>query len=395
MLTVVAIAVIAIVFGGGWVVATRFQSPAQRAAAAAPPAAPVLTSEVKRGDLAQTVNAQASVRPASTAGVPLTPPDGLAVVTGTPTTTGATVTAAQVVLEINGRPVIALPGSFRFYRDLRVGDSGPDVRQLQAALRDAGFSVAIDGRFGPGTEQAVRALYQRTGYPVPTAESPVVEGSAPDASSAEAAASNSAADAASALPGTFVPQASANPKTTAMVTAAELVVAPALPARLESAPRVGEVIDGDANIGFAGGDLIARADVAESVIGSITTKTIASLTPPGGTPIPARVTRVTPPAQPGDNGSVTLAPEAGLLDESLAGKSVLTTFTVAAIASDALIVPASAVQSHGDARFVLKREPNGDLTEVPVTEIGSLAGRSAVHPDSRGTLSEGDAVRTG
>jgi peptidoglycan hydrolase-like protein with peptidoglycan-binding domain len=41
-------------------------------------------------------------------------------------------------------------------RALRAGASGPDVRELQKALRKAGFSVKVDGQFGPTTVRAVK-----------------------------------------------------------------------------------------------------------------------------------------------------------------------------------------------------------------------------------------------
>jgi peptidoglycan hydrolase-like protein with peptidoglycan-binding domain len=41
-------------------------------------------------------------------------------------------------------------------RALRAGASGQDVRELQKALRKAGFSVKVDGQFGPTTVRAVK-----------------------------------------------------------------------------------------------------------------------------------------------------------------------------------------------------------------------------------------------
>jgi peptidoglycan hydrolase-like protein with peptidoglycan-binding domain len=41
-------------------------------------------------------------------------------------------------------------------RALRAGASGTDVRELQRALRKAGFGVKVDGRFGPSTVRAVK-----------------------------------------------------------------------------------------------------------------------------------------------------------------------------------------------------------------------------------------------
>ncbi len=50
---------------------------------------------------------------------------------------------------------------------LRRGASGTTVRQLQAALKEAGHDPGpIDGHFGPATEAAVRAFQQEKGIAV-------------------------------------------------------------------------------------------------------------------------------------------------------------------------------------------------------------------------------------
>lgn len=46
---------------------------------------------------------------------------------------------------------------------LRNGDTGADVRELQARLISAGYSVERDGWFGDNTEAAVRAFQRRVG----------------------------------------------------------------------------------------------------------------------------------------------------------------------------------------------------------------------------------------
>src|SRR4051794_41728101 len=48
-------------------------------------------------------------------------------------------------------------------RALRAGASGSDVRELQKALRKAGFSVTVDGQFGPTTVRAVKR-FQRAAH---------------------------------------------------------------------------------------------------------------------------------------------------------------------------------------------------------------------------------------
>jgi peptidoglycan hydrolase-like protein with peptidoglycan-binding domain len=52
-------------------------------------------------------------------------------------------------------------------RALRRGASGPDVRELQKALRKAGFSVKVDGQFGSGTVRAVKR-FQRAAQLTPS-----------------------------------------------------------------------------------------------------------------------------------------------------------------------------------------------------------------------------------
>jgi GH24 family phage-related lysozyme (muramidase) len=45
-----------------------------------------------------------------------------------------------------------------FRADLKKGDSGSDVKQVQTALIQWGYRVPADGRFGPGTQAAVRSF---------------------------------------------------------------------------------------------------------------------------------------------------------------------------------------------------------------------------------------------
>jgi peptidoglycan DL-endopeptidase CwlO len=51
-------------------------------------------------------------------------------------------------------------------RTLKRGLDGVDVRLLQRRLNALGFGVAVDGKFGEATENAVRALQKSFGYDV-------------------------------------------------------------------------------------------------------------------------------------------------------------------------------------------------------------------------------------
>jgi len=49
---------------------------------------------------------------------------------------------------------------------LKRGSEGREVRYLQRRLAALGYTVAVDGKFGEGTEQAVRAVQKQFGYDV-------------------------------------------------------------------------------------------------------------------------------------------------------------------------------------------------------------------------------------
>ncbi len=93
---------------------------------------------------------------------------GTPVVTSVHASTGDTLVAGDVPLTVSGRPVIVLPGSFPAFRDLRTGDVGPDIQQLQEALADlqfgAGGEQGVHGLLDERTAQLVDDLYGDLGY---------------------------------------------------------------------------------------------------------------------------------------------------------------------------------------------------------------------------------------
>lgn len=140
------------------------------------------------------------------------------VVTGTPAKAGQELSPGDVVIEVNGRPVIFLRMPFPMYRDLRQGDSGDDVAAVQRALTGAGvYSGAVDGVYGPRTSGAVAGLYRAAGASVPVDPD---AGAAPGGTSSRGGGSADAgegdaktADGAgsaqqpAAAPGSFLPRA--------------------------------------------------------------------------------------------------------------------------------------------------------------------------------------------
>ena len=167
---------------GGVVGAWYVKSPAQLAADTAPPTASILTAPVVSQVLSSTIVLRGdvsdgnvvSVTPTSVAATgamlgTANPAQSTLVVTKVMAQVGQSVSAAHPLVEVSGRPVFALPGAVPAYRDLLPGETGPDVAQLQGALRQLGYGTGHDqsGDFGAGTQSAVARLYAAMGYPVP------------------------------------------------------------------------------------------------------------------------------------------------------------------------------------------------------------------------------------
>ncbi|MFF3001301.1 peptidoglycan-binding protein [Kitasatospora sp. NPDC057940] len=163
----------ALVAVGGVGAATLVKSPAERAAQTAPPPNSLLTAPVVSQVLTPSITARAVVYPPAQYNV--VPVAASAEVTQLfvsklAVKQGDAVAAGQLLAEVSGQPLFALPGPVPAYRDLKPGSTGPDVAELQAALSGLGYSAGGDeaGSYGPGTAAVVAEFYRRLGYPVPT-----------------------------------------------------------------------------------------------------------------------------------------------------------------------------------------------------------------------------------
>lgn len=166
-----AASVATLVSVGALVASTWIKSPAQQLADQGAPGASVLTAPVSRQVLAKTVAVRGTVVAGGAISVQPTVAQGAAalVVTGLPKKVGSQLAAGDVLAQVSGRPVIALPGELPAYRDLKPGDKGPDVAQLQRALKQLGYTDGDEsGAFGPGTKTAIAGLYQHLGFDPPT-----------------------------------------------------------------------------------------------------------------------------------------------------------------------------------------------------------------------------------
>lgn len=170
LLVVTGVAVVSLALG--FLGARQIQSPAERAALAAAPEREAITVPIEEQQLVSEVVTRGdavfdgAIEVQVETGGLATP----AVVTGGVLASGDTIEEGAVLLEITGRPVLALVGEIPTYRTLTPGTSGPDVEQLELALERLALDTgdATDGLYDDATAAAVGELYRAAGYEPPS-----------------------------------------------------------------------------------------------------------------------------------------------------------------------------------------------------------------------------------
>ncbi|MEO8540163.1 MAG: peptidoglycan-binding domain-containing protein, partial [bacterium] len=148
----------------GWVAGTQVQSSNEASAAAKPPAASAVTAAVKRQALAATIVTRGTAQYGEPTKVNLAASAGGELVTRSPEAE-KDLNEGGAFMEANGHPVFALQGDRPMYRDLRPGETGEDVRQLEEALARLGFDPGVvDGVYDGATASAVDRWYTAAGY---------------------------------------------------------------------------------------------------------------------------------------------------------------------------------------------------------------------------------------
>lgn len=167
---VAAVAVVLAVAAAATVIGRQLRSPAQLAADAAPPSPSLVTVTVEKRVLAEPVVLRGQVR--AGAATRVLPPAAAvgpdSVVTKVVAERGDRVREGRVLLERSGEPMFALVLPFPLYRDLVKGMRGPDVTQVQRALRRLGHTVTVTGVYDDPTAAAVAKLYADRDYAAPT-----------------------------------------------------------------------------------------------------------------------------------------------------------------------------------------------------------------------------------
>ncbi len=165
---VLVVAAAMLLAAGAWVASLVIESPREAAANAEAPPPSLITVPVERRTVGEELVTRGLVTATQTVEA-IGPGAGRgadrALVSGHLPAPGQRIESGDVVVEISGRPVIALAGRIPAYRSLAPGDTGPDVRQLNTALAGAGFRLdATSSRYDDNTSDAVTTLFRRAGY---------------------------------------------------------------------------------------------------------------------------------------------------------------------------------------------------------------------------------------
>ncbi len=151
----------------GWFAGQRIESPAEIAARTAPPTPSLITVPVESRVLSSTVIVRGTVTfdEQTQISVSGSTVEGTAIITRVPLQPGDVLTEGDVIVEVSGRPVVALQGELPVFRNLTPGLDGPDVTQLEAALVRLGYDPGtVDTVYDAATEAAVEQFFRDLGY---------------------------------------------------------------------------------------------------------------------------------------------------------------------------------------------------------------------------------------
>lgn len=436
---VVIVAAAAILLAvGGLIGATFIKSPAQLAAEQQPPQPTLLTAEVVRQVVGDTLVLRGTVTAAQEFQV--TPAPGgegqTPIITALRKAAGDELAAGEVIAEVSGRPLFALRGGTPAFRDLRPGSQGADVRMLQEALAELGFPRGSDaaGIFGAGTKRAVRGLYQRIGFEVPTTGGPEKQDQAALTAAADAVTQaarrlrdvkenpqqgetpsrHQVADATEDLRNAEKRLEELRASTGEMVPRSEVVFVPAFPARVSAVNgKIGAPVQVPMVTVSAGELLVSgrldpadrslvragvKAEIDSEVTGLHATGTVTAIadnsnSQPRNTGQGSQQGQTQTPAGP-RHVPVTVTPSAPL-DPKLIGQDVRLTLRFAQTAGAVLAVPQAAITSSADGRtYVTKVGPEGTRQRVEVR--AGVAGNGLVEVEPvAGGLAAGDKVVSG
>ena len=362
VITVAALCVLSSAVGG---VASRFVlSPAERAARTAPPSTTLLTAPVVMRTLSTTIIVRGEVTPEAlvmVGGGGRPSP----VVSFLPVHAGQLVHSGQLVAEISGLPIVALKGRLPAYRDLHVGDTGRDVRQLQVALAALRLvpGSGVTGVVDAATAGGVQRLFSQLGYP------------------------NGAGTAGVVLPSSAVVYLPASPARILSVTGAVGRAAPDVVVTVACGGLsvTSRVAPDQASLVRTG----VKVDLLSEAIGKSTTGIVSQV----GTLIRPSTTNIATPGQSTDPYVPITVTTASPLGPEWSGQDIRVSLTSAKTAGPVLLVPVSAISAGADGRTTVTLRRGSSSEVVPVT-VGA-SGDGFVHIDGQGRVKAGDSVVVG
>ena len=390
---IVVVAVLAAVVG---LAAGRFvRSPASVAAETAPPPLTTLTAQVERRAITQTIIARGETLISGRIDLtPGAPPDGMqSVVTAVLARTRVQVHSGQVLLEVAERPMFLLRGEIPMYRDIEPGDTGRDVLQLQAALRELGWSIwDRAGEYGGSTQSAVLNQYRRMGYEPPRAEPTPVE---PDESTDTATSDTEDGSAQKeAARQKVAPPLPGGP----ILPMAECFFVPRSPLTVTGiGARTGKLVKAPA-ISLSTSSLKVRADVNPADGEAVRVgQRVRIQDESGELNVRGRVSKVGG-QRVDESGAmsipVTISPKSSL-PARWAGQGVRVSFPTRQTSNSALVVPLAAVFAGVDGQTTVVRvDARGKQRVVVVTGMRG-DGYVEVRPETGGSLDVGDDVLLG
>lgn len=367
-----------------WMIAWKVQSPAQRDAAKEPPAALPVTVAIARGDLHDTRALAAHIQSIQPLEITLPVFSEPAIVSRQGIPAGEQLYPGKAITWINDRPVIALPGDFPLWRDLHEGDRGSDVAALQKGLQKVGFSLSVDGIYGPATTKAITTLYSRLDSYVPVA------------SISSPTTSESQADTGQEQEVKTVASAVSKPYTSRN----EIVFIPNLPATIEKVPPVGSKLSGDSaritvNQGEVG--LAAITDGSTAATLSVGMNATANV---GDQSISLTLDSITADANGSEGtnaGTSTVIFKPVENSEALSSVNsdlpITVTVSLSAPLENMLLVPERAVATNkaGDTNILLIRD--GSSTQLVQVEVSGCANGICGISSSDTSVVEGALVR--
>lgn len=343
----VLVAVVAML--AGVVMGRLVRSPEQQIADAAAPGLSVITAEVRQRDLAADVVARGVIALGRLVRVgPVKSSAPLSVITKVGVQPGARVEVGAMLIEVSGRPVFLLEGEFPAYRDLALGDKGPDAAALNEALRELELTSEAGDEFTANSQKGLATLYRRAGYEPPSGGG---------------------------------------------LDLREIVFVPAPEATVLSvSAQVGESSEIDDLVVLASGEATVTALVAPSQAASIKADNAATVHLDDGTAVPATVISVTV-GETLDATQVVMRPDS-VVDASLNGSDVRVVITQASTSQSALTVPLPAIFARADGQNVVVRLAEGGTREVIAVNVGEIVGGFAAvsAPSGEPALKEGDQV---